>query len=311
MSRGKVRRRVAEGAFARDAAAPEAEKASSQLRQVRGVLADAVAKITGSFETLRDESEAQRLMMESLLSTMASQTGAADGRRHMSVQAFAREAGTVLQHFTEMFVAVSEESGRTVKRIDEMAAQLDAIFKLVGQVNEISEATFVLAVNASIQAANAKGAHGQSFGVIASNVRDLSRKTQQFNSEIGDQIEKARVTVHDARKSMCELANRDLNVAAESRQRVHEMLEEVTAFEAFTQETLGRANGAAVHIAAAASQAITALQFEDIVEQILANVQQRVARLAGLAADGPAGGASVLRDPVHQASVSPGDVELF
>lgn len=296
---------------AAEAAAPEAEKASSQLRQVRGVLADAVGKISGSCETLRAQSEAQRLMMESLMSTMSRQSSTAGGPRHMSVQAFARETGAVLQRFTEMFVAVSEESERTVKRIDEMATQLDAIFRLVGQVNEISEATFVLAVNASIQAANAKGAHGQSFGVIASNVRDLSRKTQQFNAEIGDQIEKARVTVNDARRSMCELATRDLNVAAESQQRVDEMLEEVTAFEAFTQETLGRANGAAVQIATAASQAITALQFEDIVEQILGNVQQRIDRLAGLASERPDGAPSVLRDPVQQASVAAGDVELF
>jgi methyl-accepting chemotaxis protein len=311
MHRAKVRRRTAGADPSHDEAAPEADKASSQLRQVRGVLADAVAKITGSFETLRDESQAQRLMMESLMSTMASQSGAAGDRRHMGVQAFARETGAVLQHLTEMFVAVSEESERTVKRIDEMAAQLDAIFKLVGQVNEISEATFVLAVNASIQAANAKGTNGQSFGVIASNVRDLSRKTQQFNSEIADQIEKARVTVTDARKSMCELATRDLNVAAESRQRVQEMLEEVTAFEAYTQQTLGRANSAAVQIAAAASQAITALQFEDIVEQILGNVQHRIERLAGLAAGRRAGTAPALRDPVQQASVAPGDIELF
>jgi methyl-accepting chemotaxis protein len=311
MHRANVRGRTAGADASRNEAAPEADKASSQLQQVRGVLADAVAKITGSFETLRDESEAQRLMMESLMSTMASQSGATGGRRHMSVQTFARETGEVLQHFTEMFVAVSEESERTVKRIDEMATQLDAIFKLVGQVNEISEATFVLAINASIQAANARGAHGQSFGVIASNVRDLSRKTQQFNSEIGDQIEKARVTVNDARKSMCELATRDLNVAAASRQRVHEMLGEVTAFEAYTQETLGRANGAAVQIAAAASQAITALQFEDIVEQILGNVQHRIERLAGLAVGRRPGGTAVLRDPVQQASVSPGDIELF
>jgi methyl-accepting chemotaxis protein len=294
--------------------APEIAKASSQLQQVRGVLADAVVKITTSFATLRKESDAQREMMDSLMSTMTSKSQVIEGGRHLSVQAFARETGAILHKFTDTLAAVSEESVRTVQRIDEMAGQFDAVFKLVEQVNDISHATFILAVNASIQAATAKGEHGHSFAVIASNVRDLSKKTQQFNNEIGDQIEKARGTISDARKSMSQLASRDLTVALESQQRVEEMLADVTSFETFTKETLERANGAAIHIAAAASQAVTALQFEDIVEQILGNVQARIERLgrAGVGARTAEGaGEPMLRDPVHQTSVASGDVELF
>jgi methyl-accepting chemotaxis protein len=291
---------------------PSAEEAkvTSQVDQVRSVIADAVSKISASFSTLREESDSQRQMMDDLMSTMANQSAGPGGRKHLSVQAFARETGAILQQFTEMLAAVSEESVRTVRRIDEMAGQFDAVFRLVEQVNDISHATFVLAVNASIQAANAKGDHGHSFAVIASNVRDLSKKTQRFNNEIGDQVQKARATISDARKSMSELASRDLAVATESRQRVQDMLEDVTVFENFTRDTIERANDAAIRIAGAASQAVTALQFEDICEQILSNVKQRVQRLDRHAA-GDAARQELLRDPVHQTSVAPGEVDLF
>jgi methyl-accepting chemotaxis protein len=289
----------------------EVAKATSQLQQVRSVLADAVARITTSFDTLRRESDAQRELMGALMSTMVREGGGTADRKHLSGQAFAREAGAVLQQFTDMLAAVSQESASTVHRIDEIAKKFDEVSKLVEHVNEIAEATLVLAVNASIQAANAKGTHGQTFGVIASNVRDLSRKTQRFNGEIGQQIDDARDTIDRARKTMSEMASRDLEVAMRSQQRVRVMLDGLSLFEAFTKESIERANDAATRIAGAASQAITALQFEDIVEQILGNVQQRIARVAGLAPQSPAPDAPVLRDPVQQTSVASGDVELF
>jgi methyl-accepting chemotaxis protein len=319
MSRARRSTVAATRSAAKEAVAEEAAKASAQLHQVRGVLADAVGKITGAFETLRAQSDGQRRLMEGLMSSMAQQPagdGAPGAQRRVSVQSFAREAGAALQSFASVLVSVSEESARTVRRIDQMAEQFDAIFKRVGQINDISEATFVLAVNASIQAAHAKATGGQSFAVIAANVRDLSRKSQEFNREIGEEIEKARHTIAGARQSMCELASRDLNVALESQKRVEQMLDDITAFEVLTQQTIERANGTAVQIAGAASEAITAMQFEDIVEQILTNVQRRVERLAVLSRSGavPAGLAdspAPVRDPVQQASVSPGDVELF
>jgi methyl-accepting chemotaxis protein len=295
----------------REAIRAEAEKASGQLRQVRGVLADAVSSITESFATLRAESDAQRHSMSELLSSMASADAGAPQRRRLGAQAFARETGAVLQQFTEMLVGVSRESGRAVERIDQIAAHFDRIFKLVEQVNDISEATLVLAVNASIQAANAKGSHGHSFAVIAANVRDLSRTTQRFNNEIGDEIERARTTIDGARRSMSEMASRDLDVALESKQRVSEMLADAASFEALTRETIERADGAAGQIAAAASSAITALQFQDIAEQILSNVQQRVERVASLASTNGAGASAVPREPAAQTSVAPGDVQLF
>jgi methyl-accepting chemotaxis protein len=190
-----------------------------------------------------------------------------------------------------------------------MAAQLDAVFKRLEQIDEISEATYLLLINASIHAANARGQEGTGLAVIASNVRELSRQTRSFNGEIGDQLERARGTITDARRSMSELAraSQELDVVLESERRVRGMIEGALAFEAFTQRTIERANGAAVLIARAASDAVTALQFEDIVEQILAVVGRRVRALGGgdEATDAPT------RDPAPQVSIVPGDVEIF
>jgi methyl-accepting chemotaxis protein len=277
----------------------------TQLRQVRAVLADAVGKLTASFDTLRRESSAQRGLMDALVTAMERRAGVTGDPGRLSVREFAHEVGAVLQKLTGVLVAVGRESEHTVGRIDRMTAQFDEIFRRLEQVNDISEATFVLSVNASIQAAHAKGGHGQAFAVIASNVRDLARKTQLFNSEIAEQLDQARVTIDDTRASMCRLAlaSRDLKLALESKQRVEEMRENVVAFEAFTKETIASANGSAVRIEAAACQAVTALQFEDIVEQILSNAQ---ARLLGRGHE-----VSSSSEPVHQTSLAPGDIELF
>jgi nucleoside-triphosphatase THEP1 len=69
------------------------------------------------------------------------------------------------------------------------------IEKQAGNIREISENIRILAVNASIEAARA-GAQGRAFNIIATEIRELSDKTNEFVRNISSTILLSKESVH-------------------------------------------------------------------------------------------------------------------
>lgn len=292
----------------------------AQVGQARELLSDAIRKIASNFRVLDQQTAAQKTVIKDVLDAISGASG--KNTNHISAQVFARETSQVLHQFTDLLATVSKQSIRTVYRIDDMARELDHVFKLVASVNEISEETFILAVNATIEAAHADGG-GRSFSVIAANVRELSKKTRRFNEQIESQIVKARQAVGEVREIIGDMASRDLNVALAGKERIQEMLLQLQTVERFVATSLDKATESAGHIRNAADEAVTALQFEDILMQMLEQIVARVddlkqmhaeaAPAAALAdsADKRRTGGHRSFDTIQQRAVVPGDIELF
>ena len=304
----------------------ELDTLRAQVEQARGILADAVAKLSGSFSTMDTETKVQKDMMQSLLASLSGDDETAEqqeqrkesGQTKINIRQFTIETGAFLTQFTDLLASVSQQSIRTVYRIDDMVDQLDAVFSLINSINGIADETFILAVNASIEAARTKDVStqsGHSFSVIASNIRELSKKTRRFNDQIGTQIGKARTTVNEVREIIAAMASRDLNVALSGKERIELMMNELAEFQGFMTDNVDRASLATSRIAESTSQAVTAMQFEDILNQLLVSIRQRAERIAGEGGEPPTTaspfGRASLNGPVQQHNMAPGKVELF
>lgn len=306
----------------------------TQGQQARAILADAIRTLGDSFVAMQADTTAQRSIMDSLLNSLSDTKGGLGPSEDsaVTIRQFVDDTGGVLRQFTDMLATVSAQSMKTVYRIDDMAVQLDEVFKLVASINEISQETFILAVNATIEAAHA-GHAGRTFAVIASNVRDLSQRTKKFNDQIGAQIGRAQSTINEVRRIVAEMASRDLNVALTGKERVQSMLPSLEAFRATAADSVANANVVGERIATSTSAAVTALQFEDMMSQLIGSMVKRAERIGAAASGGPppsqmgggegfspverevrqasAGDVLSASDPVHQLDMSPGDVELF
>lgn len=307
----------------------ELDALRAQVEQARGILADAVAKLSGSFSTMETETKVQKDMMQALLASLSRDGDSSEtqspqdkekepGQTKINIREFTIETGAFLTQFTDLLASVSQQSIRTVYRIDDMVDQLDAVFSLINSINGIADETFILAVNASIEAARTKDVStqsGHSFSVIASNIRELSKKTRRFNDQIGTQIGKARTTVNEVREIIAAMASRDLNVALSGKERIELMMSELAGFQQFMTENVDRASVATSRIAESTSQAVTAMQFEDILNQLLVSIRQRAERIAGEGGEPPTTaspfGRASLNGPVQQHNMTPGKVELF
>lgn len=134
---------------------------------------DQAATATNQMKTTIHE-VARNAQLASESSSLASES-ATEGRQHAE---YAMELTTVTN-------AALRDSSRMVA---ELVEKVKSIGTFLASINDISDQTNLLALNAAIEAARA-GEHGRGFAVVAEEVRNLSRRTQEFTREIGSTMD--------------------------------------------------------------------------------------------------------------------------
>jgi methyl-accepting chemotaxis protein len=111
--------------------------------------------------------------------------------------------------------------------VNTLAQRARAISDIVASVNEISDQTHLLALNASIEAARA-GAHGQGFAVVAAEVRSLAQRSataaKEIKSLIGDSVEMV-----DTGAKLVDRAGATMQEIVDSVKRVTDIIGEISA----------------------------------------------------------------------------------
>lgn len=247
------------------------------LNEVKNLISKSSESLNDSFSGLNQLSNEQSQKISVLVDMV---TGDNEQEDNLSIEKFINETSEAIGYYIDIIINVSKDSVETVHNIDTMVEQMDGIFDQLGDVKKIADQTNLLALNAAIEAARA-GEAGRGFAVVADEVRSLSKSSEVFNDEIKSQVEQAISTISEARETVSKLASYDMNKAITSKGNIDTMLVSLSNFSNHLSEDLGSVSTTSGTLQKHVSNAVLALQAEDLNRQKL---EQTVAQLGILKA---------------------------
>ena len=162
-----------------------------------GEISFAIEHATTSLDSLTESTCKSASAMEEISASVkkVEQSAALSHRVSLQVKSQADEGRLVLSETAEALAEIQRAvdfSHKGIMRLSENSTRIDSI---VNVINDITKRTNLLALNASIIAAQA-GEYGKSFGVVADEIRNLSLQTGQSTGEITSIIEEI---LHESR----------------------------------------------------------------------------------------------------------------
>lgn len=247
----------------------------NDMREAQEIIKASVSKLSGSLTGLESQSSEQRHILRSLIDQMLNMTGEnASAQEQVSLQRFFDETNVLIGEFVSKMTQIQSTSQGIAISFDEMQGKVALINRSLNDIAGITKQTDLLALNAAIEAARA-GEAGRGFAVVADEVRNLAARTGEFNIDIRKSLTDIMTSLQDVGTRVANATNIDMSLAERSRTTLQDLGGELMTL-------TGKAREHSDHITAITEQmhnmtqeGVMAMQFEDIVTQMMSRISQR------------------------------------
>jgi len=306
--------------------------ASGDLDQVQALLADAIEKLLESFNGMQNLIKSQQ----------KAATGLVQNHNNNGVSETGDFLAEITATFQELIVTIVNNSKVGLELVEKMDIVSDKVGEILGvlvDIDGIAKQTNLLALNAAIEAARA-GEYGRGFAVVADEVRKLSSRSEQFSQQIRTTVSGVKEAISTAEGSIKQMASLDMGFAVESKRKVGEALERAQQVNENMAIVIGQQDTIAHEVDLVVGRAISSLQFQDMVGQLLQHSNTRINSMktawhrmgdwSNEAAQGRAASPDKIdkmrveiseifsnadamgkRNPVRQEKMATGDIDLF
>ncbi|HHU52249.1 MAG TPA: hypothetical protein GXZ36_10565 [Firmicutes bacterium] len=186
--------------------------------------------------------------------------------------------------YMERINSNADHTERLAKQLETLKNQLKGVDKILVAMNQVTEQTKLLSLNASIEAARA-GEHGRGFAIVAERIRRLSEGTQGFTSDIQETIDSLQKVANIVTNA---LGNIIINLRG-STSEVSEVNKEFTELKEVLQSLYEANNGmiAGVNIQLESSRGVheSVEKISSAIESISTHIEQVSTSMQNLSAE--------------------------
>jgi methyl-accepting chemotaxis protein len=229
------------------------------LTRAQVLLRQGVGDLTASFYGFREQLQTQNTELAAV-SKMLQGSGSDTG--------FIRHMNDIVGRFVDDLVLVSASSVRLVQRVEDMGTDIEQVVTNVNRIEALANETRFIALNARIEAHRA-GESGRTFRVVADEVKALADDAAGFSNHIRDLVARTHDRLAEARSAVSQLAQHDMTGALDAQNQVMKALNALS-------ETNERVAASLANVDHHISQTVRAMQFEDLVTQIIESAKKRV-----------------------------------
>jgi methyl-accepting chemotaxis protein len=310
----------------------------AEIGRVQALLSEAIDQLALSFQGMNEQANRQRQLALSVTA------GTKEDGSGLRFDEFVQNTSDVMQRVVDSVIGNSKLGMELVELTDGIAGRARDVQSILTEIGSIAKQTNLLALNAAIEAARA-GEAGRGFAVVADEVRDLSARTTQFSQQINGLMHGMQASVKQTEDAIQRMASQDMTFALESKQRVEGIIRTLEVQNRSRTEAVGELGSAAQEMEGRVNGAVTALQFQDMVSQLIGHVHRRIEALDAvvrrlgelgdalrddatsvdaraavdalkletkkIAASLESLAAETINNPVGQRAMTQGDVELF
>lgn len=238
----------------------------TELGQVDNLVREAAITLEAALKTLdgkvRHQYELAQSVQEALQITV---TG--DESRDGAPSFTTSIVGT-LDGFVTNMLEISKSSMKLVDEIEEIRTRSSRMEEMLGELAEIAGRTHLLSLNASIEAAHARG-FGAGFAVVAGEVSKLADRSTALSITIQEQISGTRQALERTDKQVQAIASKDLNVAVQSKSKSERLVNALEESNTRVKDLVTQLEANARSIGEQIGHVVRGLQFEDLVHQTL------------------------------------------
>ena len=265
----------------------ESSAVDHNAEKIRSLIHDSTLTLQNSFNAVVDKTQEQASMTEGLLRLLREDNEAdvaklAEDGEAVAIGNFVANTSSTLQYYVDLLVEVSEKSVLATHRLSDMTKHLESMFSKLDDVQKLADQTNLLALNAAIEAARA-GEVGRGFAVVADEVRSLSVTSSTLNDQIRSSIAQAKDRMSEVSEQISAIASLDMSAALQGKSNVDNMLQGIERLNTHTRDVSSGMLEVSTSIREEINNAIRALQFDDIVAQLVAQIVERLRHISEVA----------------------------
>lgn len=244
------------------------DQVQDEIGRVQAVLGGAIDQLSASFHGMYQRASEQQQLAKSIADGSANEDG-------NTFDEFVSSTSTVMQRVVDSIVGNSKLGMELVEMTDGISRHAHEVETILSEIGGIAKQTNLLALNATIEAARA-GEAGRGFAVVADEVRDLSTRTGQFSQQIAKVMQSMRSSVKMTEDAIAKMASTDMTFALESKCQIETILGDIDGINRQRASILANLGASAGTMEEEVGRAITALQFQDMLSQLLNHVSSRL-----------------------------------